>query len=86
MMVLAPMYDVTDTVFRQIVVSCGPPDRLVTEFVNVDGLCSPGEPRLRPYLYRESTEVPLVAQIWGIKPEKLLPGQPAAGRRRFFGS
>ena len=69
MMVLAPMYDVTDTVFRQIVVSCGPPDRLVTEFVNVDGLCSPGEPRLRPYLYRESTEVPLVAQIWGSKPE-----------------
>ena len=69
MLVLAPMYDVTDTVFRQIVVSCAPPDYLVTEFVNVDGLCSLGEPCLRPYLYKESTEVPLLAQIWGTKPE-----------------
>lgn len=72
MLVLAPMYDVTDTVFRQIVVSCAPPDRLVTEFVNVDGLCSVGEPRLRPYLYREATDVPLVAQIWGQKPQNYL--------------
>lgn len=69
MLVLAPMYDVTDTVFRQIVVGCAPPDRLVTEFVNVDGLCSAGEPRLRPYLYREATDTPLVAQIWGQKPQ-----------------
>ena len=69
MLVLAPMYDVTDTVFRQIVVGCAPPDQLVTEFVNVDGLCSPGEPRLRHYLYRESVPVPLIAQIWGHRPE-----------------
>ena len=69
MLVLAPMYDVTDTVFRQIVVGCAPPDQLVTEFVNVDGLCSPGRPRLQHYLYRETTSVPLVAQIWGRRPE-----------------
>lgn len=69
MLALAPMYDVTDTVFRQIVVGCAPPDRLVTEFVNVDGLCSVGEPRLRPYIYREKTDVPLIAQIWGQKPQ-----------------
>ncbi len=69
MLVLAPMYDVTDTVFRQIVVGCAPPDQLVTEFVNVDGLCSPGRARLQHYLYRETTLVPLVAQIWGHRPE-----------------
>ena len=69
MLVLAPMYDVTDTVFRQIVIGCGPPDQLVTEFVNVDGLCSVGEPRLRHYLRRESSPVPLIAQIWGHRPE-----------------
>ena len=68
MLVLAPMYDVTDTVFRQIVVGCAPPDLLMTEFVNVDGLCSSGASRLKPYLYREPTDVPLVAQIWGQKP------------------
>ena len=31
--VLAPMADVTDMAFRQIVVSCGKPDILFTEFV-----------------------------------------------------
>ena len=39
---LAPMEDVTDTVFRRIVASAYPPDVYFTEFVNSDGLCSPG--------------------------------------------
>lgn len=37
--VLAPMEDVTDTVFRQMVVSYGRPDVFFTEFTNVDGIC-----------------------------------------------
>ncbi len=34
------MADVTDMAFRQIVVGCGKPDVLYTEFVSCDGLCS----------------------------------------------
>lgn len=48
--VLAPMDDVTDTVFRQIVASTAAPDMYFTEFVNVDGLQSPGRPKLLPKL------------------------------------
>lgn len=69
LLILAPMYDVTDTVFRQIVAACAPPDIFITEFVNVDGLQSPGRPKLLPYLYLEKTATPVWAQIWGKKPE-----------------
>lgn len=39
--VLAPMEDVTDTVFRQIVASVGKPDVFFTEFTHVDAICHP---------------------------------------------
>ncbi len=67
--VLAPMDDVTDTVFRRIVGSCAPPDLSFTEFVNVDGLQSPGRPRLLKRIQFTPDELPLVAQIWGKNPE-----------------
>jgi tRNA-dihydrouridine synthase len=67
--VLAPMDDVTDTVFRQIVQSNAPADLYVTEFVNVDGLVSPGRPKLMKKLRFSANEGPLVAQLWGLKPE-----------------
>jgi tRNA-dihydrouridine synthase len=67
--VLAPMDDVTDTVFRQIVNDCAPPDLMFTEFVNVDGLQSPGRSRLLKKLQFVSSETRLVAQLWGLKPE-----------------
>ncbi|HEX3081985.1 MAG TPA: tRNA-dihydrouridine synthase, partial [Candidatus Saccharimonadia bacterium] len=68
--VLAPMDDVTDVVFRQIVAGTAAPDVFFTEFVSTDGLQSPGREntlerlRIEPDLSR-----PLVAQIWGNKPE-----------------
>ena len=68
-LILAPMYHVTDTIFRRIVAGCAPPDVFVTEFVNVDGLRSPGREKLLPYLYLEKTGVPVWAQIWGKRPE-----------------
>ena len=71
-LILAPMYHVTDTVFRQIIASCAPPDVFITEFVNVDGLRSPGRAKLLPYLYLEETKVPVWAQIWGKKPQNYL--------------
>lgn len=67
--VLAPMDDVTDTVFRQIVSECAKPELFFTEFVNVDGLQSPGRPRLMHKLLLSNKEKPVIAQIWGLKPE-----------------
>lgn len=67
--VLAPMDDVTDTVFRQIVAECTAPDLFFTEFANVDGLMSPGRPKLLKKLRFAPSETRLVAQLWGLKPE-----------------
>lgn len=67
--VLAPMDDVTDTVFRRIVASTAPPDLFFTEFTNVDGLQSPGRSRVLEKLQCTADERPLVAQIWGKNPE-----------------
>jgi len=74
--VLAPMDDVTDTVFRQIVTDCARPDLFFTEFVNVDGLQSPGRDKLLKKLRFTAKEQPLIAQIWGKEPESFR--KPAA--------
>lgn len=68
-LVLAPMDDVTDTVFRRIVGECAAPDLYFTEFVSVDGLQSPGRPRLLKKLLFTNEEQPIIAQIWGKNPE-----------------
>jgi nifR3 family TIM-barrel protein len=67
--VLAPMDDVTDTVFRQIVADCAKPDLFFTEFVNVDGLQSAGREHLLHKLKLSDKEKPIIAQLWGLKPE-----------------
>jgi len=67
--VLAPMDDVTDTVFRQTVLSTAAPDLFFTEFVNVDGLMSPGRSKLLKKLRFAENENRVVAQLWGLKPE-----------------
>ncbi|HMS49898.1 MAG TPA: tRNA-dihydrouridine synthase [Candidatus Saccharibacteria bacterium] len=67
--VLAPMDDVTDTVFRQIIVGTAKPDLFFTEFVNVDGLQSPGRSKLLPKLAFTEKEQPIIAQVWGKNPE-----------------
>jgi tRNA-dihydrouridine synthase len=79
--VLAPMDDVTDTVFRQIILSTAAPDLSFTEFVNVDGLMSPGRSKLLKKLRFVPTETRLIAQLWGLKPEnfRTIAGQIADG-------
>mgnify|MGYP001391931592 CR=1 FL=1 len=67
--ILAPMDDVTDTVFRRIVASCAKPDLFFTEFVNVDGLQSPGREKLLPRLALIDEPYSVVAQIWGKNPD-----------------
>lgn len=63
------MDDVTDTVFRQVVVGCGSPDLFFTEFVNVDGLMSPGRANLLKKLRFAATEGKVIAQLWGLQPK-----------------
>ncbi len=67
--VLAPMEDVTDTVFRQVIIKAGRPDVMFTEFTNCDGMCSIGQANLIHRLKFSSLEKPIVAQIWGKTPE-----------------
>lgn len=66
---LAPMEDVTDTVFRQIIAECGAPDLFYTEFTSVDGLFSKGKNAVIKRLEFTQKEKPIIAQIWGKNPE-----------------
>lgn len=67
--ILAPMDDVTDSVFRQVVAATAAPDLYFTEFVNVDGLQSAGREKLLKKLKFTEKERPLIAQIWGKEPD-----------------
>ena len=62
------MDDVSDTVFRQTVAACAAPDVFFTEFVNVDGLMSPGRPKLLKKLRFVPSETSLIVQLWGLEP------------------
>jgi nifR3 family TIM-barrel protein len=83
--VLAPMDDVTDTVFRQIIASCYQPDLFITEFVNVDGLQSPGRDKLLPKLYFTTQEQPICAQLWGKDPKNYLKTAREIAKMGFTG-
>lgn len=68
--ILAPMEDVTDVVFRHVVKKAGAPDVFFTEFTNSDSYCHPdGKESVRGRLVFTEDEQPMVAHIWGDKPE-----------------
>lgn len=68
---LAPMEAVTDIVFRKTVAQAARPDIFFTEFVNVTSFCNPkGRHSTRGRLEFDETEQPIVAQIWGNKPDE----------------
>lgn len=68
--VLAPMEDVTDVVFRHVVSEAGRPDVFFTEFTNTESYCHPeGQKSVRGRLLFTEDEQPMVAHIWGDKPE-----------------
>ncbi len=69
---LAPMYDVTDEAFRHIIATYGKPDVFYTEFTSTDGLQSAGREKLLHHLQFSEIEHPIVAQVFGAKPEKFL--------------
>ncbi len=68
--ILAPMEDVTNVVFRHVVSEAGRPDVFFTEFTNTDSFCHPeGIYNVRGRLTFTEDEQPIVAHIWGNKPE-----------------
>ena len=68
--ILAPMEDVTDIVFRHVVSEAARPDVFFTEFTNTDSFCHPeGIDSVRGRLTFSEDEQPIVAHIWGDKPE-----------------
>jgi len=70
--VLAPMADVTDFAQRQMLVKYGKPDVIYTEFVSADGLANEkGRKALLKDMRYEQNEHPIVAQIFGSKPENI---------------
>lgn len=69
--ILAPMEDVTDIVFRHVVSEAARPDVYFTEFTNTESFCHPeGIHSVRGRLTFSEDEQPMVAHIWGDKPEQ----------------
>ncbi len=94
---MAPMADVTDSAFRQIICDTGKPDVLYTEFVSCDGLCHvmeatpadakamAGKAKLMPHLQFKENERPIVAQFFGSKPENFYKCAQLAVKLGFDG-
>lgn len=69
---LAPMWEVTDVVFREIITKTAKPNYLYTEFVNVDGLQSKSNKAKGIFLQKlkfTKDQKPIIAQIWGLQPK-----------------
>ncbi len=65
--ILAPMAGVTDTVFRRVIRSLGACGLIMTEFTSAEGLTRNSERTLH-YLYFDTDEHPIAAQIFGSDP------------------
>lgn len=84
--ILAPMESVTDIVFRHVIASAAKPDILFTEFVNASSFCSEkGIDSTRERLRFSDDEQPIVAQIWGTKPEEFSKMSIELSRMGFSG-
>jgi nifR3 family TIM-barrel protein len=68
---LAPMANVTDAAFRNLIADCGKPDVFWTEFVSVAGLLSKGRDKILTDLKFSKKERPIVAQIFGSNPDQM---------------
>ncbi len=70
-MILAPMEAVTDVVFRQVVAKAAPPDVYFSEFTNATGWAAAGDKAIGGRLVKTEHESPIIAQLWGSKPEAM---------------
>ncbi len=84
---LAPMEDVTDFAFREIVArKLGKPDVIYTEFTNADGLVSEeGHTKVVRRLKYSENQRPIVAQLWGIHPENMEKATRMVAKMGFDG-
>ena len=83
-MILAPMANVTDWAFRDIVACCGKPDVFYTEFLSCDGILH-DKKRFEKELYFKKKEKPIVVQFFGSKPENFYKCAQLAQRLGFDG-
>lgn len=79
---LAPMEDVTDAVFRNLLIERGRPDLLFTEFVRPDRVLAGKNNHPDTRLLFSPEERPIIAQIWGTRPDEFAA---AAGRLEEMG-
>lgn len=84
-MVLAPMADVTDVAFREIIAKYGKPDVFWTEFVSADGLCSVGQDKLLVDLQFTKKQKPIVAQFFSSNPDHMYQAAKLAVKLGFDG-
>ncbi len=84
-MIAAPMANVTDAAFRRMFLDCGRPDVFWTEFVSVEGLLSAGKKKLLVDFWYDKAEHPIVAQIFGAKPEQFRKVAEMIGELGFDG-
>jgi nifR3 family TIM-barrel protein len=71
---LAPLEDVTDAAFRQLIAEYGKPHVIFTEFTSADGLLladERGQKQLRRKLLFSDIERPIVAQLFTASPERM---------------
>lgn len=84
--ILAPMEAVTDIVFRHVISAASRPDIFFTEFVNASSFCSQkGTASTRGRLMFDGDEQPIVAQIWGNRPNEFAIMCPQLAKMGFSG-
>ena len=77
--VLAPMANVTDWAFRQVIIETGRPDVFFTEFISANGICAvgssttlkAGKEKFKGELYFTENERPIVVQFFSANPENI---------------
>lgn len=82
---MAPMDDVTDNVFRQVMLKAGRPDIFFTEFTNIDGLVHGGNGIPLGKLSYTKNQHPIVAQLWGTNPKNMEESAKIAEKLGFDG-
>ncbi|PIR88428.1 MAG: dihydrouridine synthase [Candidatus Harrisonbacteria bacterium CG10_big_fil_rev_8_21_14_0_10_44_23] len=83
---LAPMANVTDAAFRRMLLKYGRPDVFWTEFVSVEALLSKkGRRAALQDLKFSKKEKPIVAQIFGSKPEQFTQAAKIIKKLGFSG-
>lgn len=69
--ILAPMEAVTDVVFRQVIAKAAAPDLYFSEFTNATGWAAAGDKAIGGRLIKTNSEGPIIAQLWGSKPDAM---------------